>query len=756
MTWKGFLTDLSRRDSIRPFPDSFMFGVANADHQSEAYDPTREDIRDVWERQCGLTMRGFATDFETRYQEDIELARKLGCKAFRFSIAWSRVEPAPGRFDDKAFDHYLRLNAAIRSADMEPIVTLHHFTWPVHVERRGGMISDDFLVMFTCYAAEVAERFGKDVRYWVTFNEPNQLIYGYIKPWWERDYFAPPGLPEGATLQDQITAVGKLIRNLFRAHTIARSLIKRRNPDAQVGANPLLLGLPRWLQGQVDRNASEIRSSQDLVAQGKKFSRRALPVHGEVDVVIAAFSRTPERAREVMFSDTYFTAGQMLMVKATNPATEPLDLNGKVIAVVKSSTAERSITALVPTARVWVERDHASALKALDSDKVDAVLADDSILLGRITLHPGRYKFIGSRLTHESYAAAVSQDSDTLLDVIDLVVRRFKVSGEWAVSCTKHLGRPAPDPPADSVRALDLNDRSGLVRGASRRLEATERPLPLADQGSALRRVQNRGHLLVAVNSEVKGFAYQDPRTGEFSGLEIDLARAVAKQIFGDANRVRFRPTTTQERTSLLRSPLQLLDPLLKQYSILSTAFTSNWWHLGMAGKLDPFLCPKECIGQQDFVGIDYYWGISTLRLDRIRRLMDATHGRFDQAPVWPEALYEMLLYHAELFPDLPILIMENGSVDVADGVDRANYIRKHIYQVQRAANHGVNIAAYICWSITSNREWGLAFAPGNDFGLYHIDLDTSFDLERVLTPAAATYERIISSRGVFKHTRER
>jgi hypothetical protein len=204
----------------------------------------------------------------------------------------------------------------------------------------------------------------------------------------------------------------------------------------------------------------------------------------------------------------------------------------------------------------------------------------------------------------------------------------------------------------------------------------------------------------------------------------------------------------------VLKSPLQLLDPLFKQYSILSTAFTSNWWHLGMAGRLDPFLCPEECVGQQDFVGIDYYWGTSTFRLDRILRLLDAANGRFDRAPVWPEALYDALRYHSKLIPHLPILILENGSVDVADGVDRANYLRKHIYQVQRAVSEGVSVSAYVCWSITSNREWGHAFAHSNDFGLHHIDLDTDPELRRVPTPAAAAYKEIIASRGVPQYTR--
>ncbi len=57
--------------SFPPLPELFIFGVATADHQCEAYDPDNEDIRDLWEQRRHLTARGRATDFWTRYPEDI-------------------------------------------------------------------------------------------------------------------------------------------------------------------------------------------------------------------------------------------------------------------------------------------------------------------------------------------------------------------------------------------------------------------------------------------------------------------------------------------------------------------------------------------------------------------------------------------------------------------------------------------------------------------------------------------------------------
>ena len=85
------------------FPPTFLFGVATADHQCEAFDPRYPDIRDVWETNPGQTPRGRATDFWNRYQEDIKLAAELGCTMFRFSVSWARVEPSPGVFNQQTW-----------------------------------------------------------------------------------------------------------------------------------------------------------------------------------------------------------------------------------------------------------------------------------------------------------------------------------------------------------------------------------------------------------------------------------------------------------------------------------------------------------------------------------------------------------------------------------------------------------------------------------------------------------------------------
>jgi len=174
----------------------------------------------------------------------------------------------------------------------------------------------------------------------------------------------------------------------------------------------------------------------------------------------------------------------------------------------------------------------------------------------------------------------------------------------------------------------------------------------------------------------------------------------------------------------------------------------ANWWYLGIKGKLAEELCPDEAIGAQDFVGLDYYWGLPTWRLNRFRLLEEAAHGRFIKAPVWARGLFHALRRFHRWFPDQDLLIVENGCPPSAGGISREEYMRLHLREVEQALAKRVPVKAYIWWSITSNREWGHAFDPNTDFGLYFIDLDKDAELKRVATPELGTLARVIAEAG--------
>jgi len=181
-----------------------------------------------------------------------------------------------------------------------------------------------------------------------------------------------------------------------------------------------------------------------------------------------------------------------------------------------------------------------------------------------------------------------------------------------------------------------------------------------------------------------------------------------------------------------------------KGIAMFSTLLGTNWWNLGMAGKLPQFLCPPECVGSLDYVGLDYYWGVPSFWPRDLHRLSAASDFQYADAPVWPDALDMILREAAREFPGKPIIIIENGCVARASGVGRPDYLTEHVNQVRKALARGAPVAAYVCWSITSNREWGLPFDDGSDFGLYHIALDDDPELKRIPTDSSRTYAALI------------
>lgn len=232
--------------------NEFLFGVACADHQCEAFDPERTDVWDWWEASGKVPqVRGRATDFWNRYEEDVALARGLGCNSYRFSVSWARVEPRPGEPDPKALDHYAALVDCIRRNGMTPVVTLLHMAWPLHVQERGGLLAAGFPEWFRQYASWVGEVLGGKVPYWLTFNEPDGLI---------TDGFTalgapfPPGPRPGASFAEMMSDVRAAMTNVFLAHNAARDVL-RSGPGGEanlVSANTYANGLPIWVQQLLD------------------------------------------------------------------------------------------------------------------------------------------------------------------------------------------------------------------------------------------------------------------------------------------------------------------------------------------------------------------------------------------------------------------------------------------------------------------------------------------------------------------------
>jgi beta-glucosidase/6-phospho-beta-glucosidase/beta-galactosidase/ABC-type amino acid transport substrate-binding protein len=676
--------------------EPLRFGVATADHQCEAYDG-RDDIRDVWERASRLTPRGRATDFWNRYREDVDLAKGLGCTAFRLSLSWARLEPQAGVWDDEAFAHYRDVLQYIRNAGMWTIVTLHHNTWPLHVEAAGdgaGLLDPLFPDRMRLYARHVAARLGDLIDYYVTINEPNQLVYGYIKGFWMSGYPMPPGRDALATGEEQMDAVLRLIPNLFRAHTAARDEVRRNYPDVKVGTNPLVLGLPRWVQHLADRNATRVKSPEQVIRQARRLAQHTLVDRGDVDLSIAQLTTTHHRMEYALFSKPYLTTH--LAVLHRSSLQMPHDLaSWKVrIGMVEGLPPAARAPGLFPDAAFSYYAHISDAVNALTRGEIDAVFDQEAILRQDAGADFTLDVVAGDE---QRYGVALPLGSQTLLALVNAAV----------AGNTSH----------DTVRGPD----------------------------DSVQRIRKRGKLRAGIHPGVHGLCMPDGKGG-YAGLEPDLARSIARLIFGsDDGKVEFVPLAGRARIAATRSPLSWFDGIRKSFGMFTTLIGTDWWNLGMAGKLPEFLCPRECVGALDYVGIDYYWGVPSIWPGELKRLSAAAESRYGMAPVWPDVLRSLLLEAHQQFPGKPIIVIENGCVTNADGFTRARYLEAHVDQVLRAREAGVPIAAYLCWSITSNREWGLPFDDNSDFGLYHIDLDRDPGLKRVPTEASRKYAEIIS-----------
>lgn len=165
------------------------------------------------------------TDHWNRYREDADLIAGLGVRDYRMSVDWARVNPAPGEFDHAALDHYRSELGTLRDLGIHPLVTLHHFSNPLWIERAGGWTEHETVERWLRFVDVVVAALSDLVTDWVTINEPAvYTYYGFMHGSW------PPGR-QGAVLD-----IHRVFHRLAAAHRRAYHAIHDIQPDARVGA----------------------------------------------------------------------------------------------------------------------------------------------------------------------------------------------------------------------------------------------------------------------------------------------------------------------------------------------------------------------------------------------------------------------------------------------------------------------------------------------------------------------------------------
>lgn len=158
----------------------FVWGAATASYQVEggAYEDGKGlNIWDVfcseeghiYENQTG----DIACDSYHRMEEDVAIMKKLGLKAYRFSVNWARILPeGTGTVNEKGFQYYDRLVDTLMENGIEPYMTLYHWDLPYALHERGGWLNPESPEWFYEYAKIIAEHYSDRVKNFFTLNEP--------------------------------------------------------------------------------------------------------------------------------------------------------------------------------------------------------------------------------------------------------------------------------------------------------------------------------------------------------------------------------------------------------------------------------------------------------------------------------------------------------------------------------------------------------------------------------------------------------
>lgn len=273
---------------VRPLPEGFTLGAATAAYQIEgsAFEDGRgPSIWDTFSRVPGAILTGengdVACDHYRRYQDDVQMMRRMGLDSYRFSIAWPRIFPDGKTFNSRGGDFYSRLVDELLEAEILPWPTLYHWDLPQALQDEGGWLNRDTTDRFADYAAKMQQVLGDRITAWTTLNEP-----------WCSSFLShtaglhAPGLVSvrGGLLSSHhlLLAHGKAI-NTWRSENSSQDLGVTLNLTVATAAdaeNPADVDAARRIDGQFNRwfldPIFEGEYPNDIIADFTEVDRRAV------------------------------------------------------------------------------------------------------------------------------------------------------------------------------------------------------------------------------------------------------------------------------------------------------------------------------------------------------------------------------------------------------------------------------------------------------------------------------------------------
>lgn len=234
------------------FPEAFTWGVATSAFQVEGsttVDGRGPSIWDTFAAKPGNIDGGAtgdpAADHYRRWSSDLDLLVELGIPAYRFSVAWPRVQPTgAGATNPQGVDFYRRLVDGLLERGLHPAITLYHWDLPQPLQDAGGWAARETAQRFADYAAIVFDALGDVDATWLTINEPKTTAYvGYA------------GTEHAPGLGDQDAGVAAVHHQLL-AHGLAVQAFRDSGADGQVGIALNLL--PVYSVGSSDKAALRV------------------------------------------------------------------------------------------------------------------------------------------------------------------------------------------------------------------------------------------------------------------------------------------------------------------------------------------------------------------------------------------------------------------------------------------------------------------------------------------------------------------
>jgi beta-glucosidase len=174
--------------ALPDFPEGFLWGASTSAYQIEGAAARDGRGRSIWDtfshsegRISDAATGDVACDHYHRWAEDVALLAGLGANAYRFSVAWPRIQPeGTGAANKQGLDFYDRLVDGLAEHGIAAVPTLYHWDLPQALEDEGGWLNRRTAYHFAEYAGLLADRLGDRVKTWITLNEPFvHMAFGY-------------------------------------------------------------------------------------------------------------------------------------------------------------------------------------------------------------------------------------------------------------------------------------------------------------------------------------------------------------------------------------------------------------------------------------------------------------------------------------------------------------------------------------------------------------------------------------------------